>query len=140
VRVRERAEIGWLVARVFWSTCLLPLEMRSTSLPVLLQRMTSRPRSPGVGVTSLTVERVSRVVPRICQNRLFRNGLFPRACVRQSLALYRTLTGLGYPAVIHFGVRKEGDTVTGHSWVTLDGQVIAERPPDGRFEPVYSYP
>ena len=139
MRVRERVETGWLAARVFWSTCLLPLEMRSTSLPVLLQRMTARRGSPGIE-TSLTVERVSRVVGRICQNRLFRNGLFPRACVRQSLALYRTLTGLGYPAVIHFGVRKDGDSVTGHSWVTLDGQVIAERPSDGRFEPVYSYP
>lgn len=140
MRVRERTELGWLVARVFWSTCLLPLQMRSASLPVLLQRMTARPPSRGVQLTSLSVERVSRVVPRICQNRLFRTELFPRACVRQSLALYRTLTGLGYPVVIHFGVRKDGDTVTGHSWVTLDGQVIAERPSDGKFEPVYSYP
>ena len=140
MRIREHAEIGWLVARVFCSTSLLPLQMRSTSLPALLQRMTTRPSPRRRAVTSLDVERVSRVVTQICQLRVFRSGLFPRACVRQSLGLYRALTGLGYPVVIHFGVRKEGETVTGHSWVTLGGQEIAERPSVGRFEPVYSYP
>ena len=140
MRVREHAEIIWLVARVFCSTCLLPLQMRSASLPGLLQRSTAIPGSRRIGATSLDVERVSRVVPRICQMRLFRSGFFPRACVRQSLALYRTLTRLGYPVVIHFGIRKQGETITGHSWVTLHGEVLAERPSVGSFEPVYSYP
>lgn len=140
MRLREQAEIGWLVARVFCSTCVLPLRMRSAPLPLLLQRMTARRGSRGSEATSLDVERVAQVVERICHIRVFRSALFPRACVRQSLALYRALTGLGYPVVIHFGVRKNGERVTGHSWVTLHGQVIADRPSVGRFEPVYSYP
>ena len=140
MRLRERVEVLWLGARVFGSTCVLPLRLRSASLPVLLQRMTAHPGSRGLGETSLNVERVTRVVERICQIRVFRSRLFPRACVRQSFALYRALTGLGYPVVIHFGVRKTGEMVAGHSWVTLHGQVIAERPSVGRFEPVYSYP
>ena len=140
MRLRGQVEMLWLVARVFGSTCVLPLRMRSAPLPVLLQRLTAHPRAGGIGATSLNVERVARVVERICQIRVFRSRLFPRACVRQSFALYRALTGLGYPVVIHFGVRKNGEMVAGHSWVTLHGQVIAERPSVGRFEPVYSYP
>jgi len=79
-------------------------------------------------------------VVRVCHLRLFRVSLFPRACLRQSLALYYLLSRLGYAVTIHFGVRKEEDILQGHSWVTVQGTPLAEHTPVEIFHVVYSYP
>ena len=65
---------------------------------------------------------------------------FPRPCLRQSLTLYRVLTRMGYPVEIHFGVRKAGDDLQGHSWVTIEGKPVADRTRMDVFKAVYSYP
>jgi hypothetical protein len=49
------------------------------------------------------------------------------------------LSWAGYPAVIHFGVLKEEDTLQGHSWVTVHGIPVAEWMPTEAFYIVYSY-
>jgi hypothetical protein len=81
-----------------------------------------------------------QLVVRVCQLRVFRSRLFPRACLRQSLALYYVLSRVGYPVIIHFGVRKEEDTLQGHSWVTVQGTPVAEQTPADVFHVVYVYP
>jgi hypothetical protein len=84
-----------------------------------------------------------RLVQRIvwlCRLPLFRAPLFPRPCLRQSLALYYALSRSGYAVTIHFGVRKEEDVLQGHSWVTVQGIPVAERTPVGAFHVVYMYP
>lgn len=80
------------------------------------------------------------VVRRVCGLPLFSLPIFPRACLRQSLALYRELTGLGYATAIHFGVRREGATFIGHSWVTVNGVPIAEPCSLQPLSITYSYP
>ena len=65
--------------------------------------------------------------------------MFPKPCLRQSLALYRVLTRMGYPVEIHFGVRKQDQELVGHSWVTIHGHPAAKQRRPGNFKPIYSY-
>ena len=51
-----------------------------------------------------------------------------------------TLRQMGYPVAIHFGVHKAEEALHGHSWVTVQGQVVAESKPVEVFHEVYSYP
>ena len=81
-----------------------------------------------------------KIVTRICNLRPFRSRLFPKQCLRQSLSLYRTLIRLGYPVEIHFGVLKDDKSLHGHSWVTLQGEPLADTVRSGIFKVVYSYP
>jgi len=86
------------------------------------------------------MDRMVRLVVRVCRLRCFRPPLFPRACLRQALALYYTLRRMGYPVAIHFGVHKAEEALHGHSWVTVQGQVVAESMSVEVFHEVYSYP
>jgi len=66
-------------------------------------------------------------------------------CLRRSLARYHFLRRAGVPLVINFGARFQGGQadrqVTGHAWVTLDGEAYYE---DGEnyqgFTIMLSYP
>ena len=120
--------------------CALPVLVRLWSLPVLLARMTGK-RSPARPRTrALDVELVVGIVAAVSQLRIFQSQLFLRSCLRRSLTLYRALTRMGYPARIHFGVRKQGPSFLGHSWVTLYGRSLAESEAPDVFTTVYSYP
>lgn len=121
---------GWL--------CLLPILLRTRSLTHLLQRIGEPSGDQKRG--RLEIELILQVVLRLCKLPLFRLPLFPRSCLLQSLALYYGLTREGYPARIHFGIRKEEGELLGHSWVTLQGKPVAERIRIGAFSPAYSYP
>jgi len=119
--------------------CVLPLLLRICSLPLLLQYNTVRTKRKGER-RSLDMDRAVHVVERVCRLRFFRLPLFPRDCLRQSLVVHRTLTRMGYPAIIHFGVQRRGDEIEGHSWVSLHGKRVAEHSPSSAFAVVYSYP
>ena len=129
----------WLALRSSLWLCLLPLFLRIYSLPMLLQCISARGKRKSER-SWLDVNRSADVIGRVCQLRFFGLPPFPRACLRQSLVLYRALTGMEYPAVIHFGVQKRGTSLEGHSWVTLYGQPIGERVSVRAFATVYSYP
>ena len=47
---------------------------------------------------------------------------------------------MGYPVEIHFGALKEGEDLYGHSWVTMDGEPLADTARSEVFKVVYSYP
>jgi hypothetical protein len=129
----------WLAIKSGGWLCVLPLLLRIYSLPVLLQRITGREKRKGDRLC-LDVDRSAGVIGRVCQLRLFRLPFFPRDCLRQSLVLYNALTGMGYPAIIHFGVQKQRSALEGHSWVTLHGRPIGEQGSVRAFATVYSYP
>jgi Transglutaminase-like superfamily len=129
----------WLAVRVGVWLCLLPLRWRVHSLPELLQGLASTRRG-ALRRDPLAMEQAVRIVRRVCRLRCFRGPWFPRACLRQALALYDTLTRLGYPASIHFGVYKAGEALHGHSWVTVDGKVVGERMPPEALQPIYAFP
>ena len=124
-------------ARVGLWLCQSAVIVRWCSLPTLCRRASTRRKIRSDG---LDLSRVVAVVSRVCQSRLFSLPIFPRACMRQSLALYRELTRMGYPATIHFGVRREGSGITGHSWVTLNAVPLAEPHPVQSLSVTYSYP
>jgi hypothetical protein len=107
-----------LAIRVGLWMCLLPLRLRVYPLPVLLHSLT---RSRRTHSRNIDMEQAVRTVVHLCRLGLFRLPIFPRLCLRQALALHYVLTRLGYPAEIHFGVRKAGGDLHGHSWVTVQG-------------------
>jgi hypothetical protein len=124
-------------ARVgLWLCWSVPI-VRWCSLPTLCREASGRRR---LSARRLDPSRVVEIVCRVCELPLFALPIFPRACLRRSLALYRELTRMGYPAAIHFGVRREATGLTGHSWVTMNGVSIAE-PRSMQFLTVtYSFP
>jgi transglutaminase superfamily protein len=129
----------WFAVRLGFWLCLLPIFLRVRSLPILLQHLTPV-REQQKRRSSLETDRVVRIVVRLCQMRLFYLPIFPRACLRQALALYYVLTRMGYPIEIHFGVLKDKKNFNGHSWVTLQGEAVADTARSGVFKVVYSYP
>ena len=132
---------SWLAIQVVVLLCRLPVLLRLYALPTLLHRLTAH--DPNVMTTPDDKrDRAVRVVLRVCQLRLFRTRLFPLVCLRQSLTLYYTLTRLGYPVMIHFGVRKgkEGSELQGHSWVTVKGMPMAEGGESSAYRIVYTFP
>ena len=122
--------VGW------WLLRSAPL-VRWCSLPTLCREASVRRQ---FSARRLDPSRVVAIVRRVCRLSLFALPVFPRACLRQSLALYRELTRMGDPAAIHFGVRREGAGLSGHSWVTLAGVPIAETQPVQQLSITYSYP
>jgi Transglutaminase-like superfamily len=128
----------WLVVRLGAWLTVLPIRLHRHSLPGLLQRLT--PRRPCLQRSSpLERDVVVRLVMRLCRWRCFRGRLFPRLCVRQSLALYHVLAWLGEPVVLHVGVSKKGKTLRGHSWVTVGGAPLGEpRRPEEAFQTIYA--
>jgi hypothetical protein len=129
---------SWLAIQVGVLLCQLPVLLRLYALPTLLHRLTP-PDSNIMMASDVKRDRAVRVVLRVCQFRLFCTRLFPLACLRQSLTLYYTLTRLGYPVMIHFGVRKGKEELRGHSWVTVKGMSMAEGGESSAYRIVYSY-
>jgi hypothetical protein len=128
----------WFALRLVVWLCLLPISLRFRSIPELLKHL-SRVRRPK-GRSVLETERAMHIVFYICRLRPFHLPLFPRTCLRQSLALYRSLVCMSHPVEIHFGIRCQGESLHGHSWVTIQGKPVAERTPTEIFRTIYSYP
>jgi len=129
----------WLAIQVVFLLCRLPVLLRLYALPTLLHRLTT-PDATGMAPSEVKRDRAVRVVLRVCQLRPFRFRLFPRTCLRQALALYYMLTRLGYPVMIHFGVRKGKEELQGHSWITVKGMPVTQREGSSPYNIVYSYP
>jgi hypothetical protein len=137
MRERFLFKAGLTLDVLFWLLSL-PALLRVHTIPTLLKRLTAGKEEQAHPAANLN-DAVG-IVTRICNLRLFRARVFPKLCLRQSLALYRTLTQMGYPVEIHFGVRKDDKTLLGHSWVTLRGEVVADTAQTGIFKAVYTYP
>ena len=116
----------------------LPVLLRIHTMPTLLKRLTGAKKKQARPTVNLN-DAVGIVI-RICNLWPFRARVFPKLCLRQSLALYGALTQMGYPVQIHFGVKKEDTTLSGHSWVTLGRDAVADTAQTGIFKAVYSYP
>lgn len=139
-RLRKPWGEYWFAAHVILRVCWFPILLRFHTLPELLEQLT-----PQVGQKSRrtrpSLNRSVQLIVRVCHLRPFREPLFPRTCLRQALALYDILTDMGYAVTIHFGIRKMGGQLRGHSWVTLEGKPVAESgDPGASHRIVYSYP
>lgn len=123
-----------LVLWLFW----LPLMLRIYSIPMLLKRLARSEKY--IGKTPMELRDAVGTVTRVCNLKPFRSRIFPQRCLRQSLVLYRTLSQMGYPVEIHFGVMKDSKNFHGHSWVTMQGEPVADTARSEVFRVVYSYP
>jgi Transglutaminase-like superfamily len=128
----------WFALRLVLWLCLLTISLRFRPLPELLRHLSRVRRLEGR--SPLEIERAVHIVVTICRLRPFHLPLFPRSCLRQSLALYRVLIRLSHPVAIHFGIHRKGEGLQGHSWVTIHGKPVAEKTPTEIFRTVYSYP
>jgi hypothetical protein len=135
---RMRLSQLWLAAQLGLWLALLPMRLHRHSLPQLLHRLTprnARTQRPSPRERDMVV----RLVIRMCRWRCFRGRLFPRLCMRQSLTLYYVLAQFGEPVILHVGVAKKGETLRGHSWVTVGGAPVAERRrPEETFQTIYA--
>lgn len=61
---------------------------------------------------------LDRAAARVCR--------WPGRCLRRSLALWAWLRLQGIDADINIGVRREGQALVGHAWVSHQGHPIAE--------------
>jgi hypothetical protein len=128
----------WFALRLGVWLCLLPISLRLRSLPELLKHFT-QVRTQPKSRSPLQIDRAVGIVVRICLLRLFRLRIFPKTCLRQSLALYHVLHRMGYPVEIHFGIHKDGEDLRGHSWITIQGKPVADTARREIFNPIYSY-
>ncbi len=89
-----------------------------------LQRLVPlRSFAPGQGAPSeAEVAQVAlaldRAAARVCR--------WSGRCLRRSLALWAWLRLHGVDVEVHLGVRREGQALMGHAWVSRDGHPIAE--------------
>jgi len=126
-------------ARVGLWLCWLPIGLHIHSLPALLQRLKSA-QNRHQKRSFMKMERAVEIVVRVCNLFFFQLPIFPRACLRRSLALYRTLGRMGYPVEFHLAVHKPMQSFTAHSWVTFDGKPVADAGQNDSFKLLYSYP
>ena len=54
------------------------------------------------------------------------HGLYRAKCLEQSLVLYWLLQRQGIDSQILFGARKEGEQISAHAWVEVDGVALYE--------------
>ena len=123
-----------LLLWLFW----LPVMLRIHTIPMLLKSLARAENR--IRKAPMLLEDAVGIITRICNLRPFHSRIFPKRCLRQSLALYRTLAQMGYPVQIRFGVLKDEKNFHGHSWVTMHGEPVADTARSGIFKVVYSYP
>jgi hypothetical protein len=127
---------GLALDLLFWLLSL-PALLHVHTIPSLLKHLTARKKQQARPVPNLNV--AVGIVIRVCNLRVFHARLFPKTCLRQSLTLYRTLSRMGYPVQIHFGVINNENGFQAHSWVTVEGETVADTARSGIFKVVYSY-
>ncbi|MEM9592791.1 MAG: lasso peptide biosynthesis B2 protein [Acidobacteriota bacterium] len=130
-----------LLLRALVLLMALPAALRILGLRPLLRRL--MPGAPGGGGAARRPspelgERTIAMVRGLLSARL---GPLRPACLRQSLVLFHLLRRQGWPAVIHFGVRRGGDGLDGHAWLEIDGHPVAEPvDPASIYTTVWTFP
>ena len=102
-------------------TLVVPLLKRFFPLPALARLMWAdeRAASPHRGQQ----QRIVRAARRLLRARSRRSD---ENCLDRSLVLYRFLSMASLDPRVVLGVRREGDGVIGHAWVTVDGAPVVE--------------
>jgi len=101
-------------------------------VPRLAQTFDARPRA-----RRFDPARTIRIVDALLR-RTPRQG--PGHCMERSLTLLHLFRRAGYPTALHFGVRREGEGITGHAWLSLHGAPLAEpTDPHAAYAVTYTY-
>ena len=73
--------------------------------------------------------------------RLFQRGGYTYTCLRRCIVMYHFLRSHGTPVAINFGAMWAGENLTGHSWLSLGGDILFDRPENVvRFVHFFSLP
>jgi len=118
----------FLTLRIFVFMISLPLMMKIIK-PGKLFSWIEPGKSHELG-DKLIIERVIYLCNRIMG--ILRKRGFKYTCLRRSLLLFHFLRYYGQKVIINFGIKWKGDDLTGHSWLTLDGEPYLE--PEGKPE------
>jgi len=126
-----------LTLRIFIFMISIPLMLKYMKIQSLVSWIDPRRSHQLNG--RISIERVIYLCSRI-QDMLRRRGL-RYTCLRRSLLLFHFLRYYGQRVIINFGIKWKGNDLTGHSWLTLDGEPYLE--PEGKpekFTFVFSLP
>jgi len=117
-----------LIIRIFLFLLKLPLLLKFRNITSLVQKITPRNHSEHNG--SLTLERIIYLCDRCLH--LLQKLMYKYSCLKRCLLLYHFLRLYRVPVEINFGIKWEGNRLTGHSWLTLNGDTFLE--PPGKVE------
>jgi hypothetical protein len=125
-----------LAVRVAITVVAVKLGLRWVALPRLMRWLTPRRRSKSRNAAML--EREIRYTNETL-SRLPSRGMM--SCLPRSLALYRLARLRGIDARLHCGVRRHGEGIVGHAWVTVDGAALLETDDQtGEWTETFTYP
>lgn len=134
VRVLASPRDLLLTLRISVMLYLVWLLARFLALPTLLRLLTPRVKKgppQNIDKTIRYTKSIMRFFPWFSRE----------SCLPRSLLLYRFLKASGYPVSIHFGVNRASGELSGHSWLTLGGNPVAERgDPSQEYTVVYTFP
>ena len=126
----------WLIVRAGTSVAAVRCLVAMLSLPRVLQALHA-------DVTAVVPDRAALDDLAYYTDRWL--TLFPANakgnCFPRSLTLYRFARQLGFPVRFHCGIQRNGETLDGHAWLSLEGTAFLE--PTRHWEEftvTYSYP
>ena len=118
----RRPAATWLALRMLAWSIVLPVLKYVVPLPSLARLMWSGPhterRPDREQLVTLLARRISRLRP----------GRHRDNCLERSLLSYRFLSMENADPHVVVGVRKSGDDIVGHAWVTVDGKPLYDAP------------
>ena len=124
-----------LFYRVLGLITVLPLLVKSHTLPGLMNRLTPKNKGSSQGIA--TDRHKTKIVKYTDFILGWGVGVWNKTCLKRSLVLYHFLRNLGLPVYICFGVRisrsaKQQDChgqLEGHAWLWYEGDLFLETDP-----------
>lgn len=127
----------WLLLRVIGLLTALRLLLPYTKMKTLLKWL-SPSRIPSIA-DAHRLEQTVRYTDALL--RRLRVTLPAGKCIPRSLTLYYFVTRCGLPVHFHCGVRRLGERLQGHAWLSLHGNPFLERGnSNGGFAVTFSFP
>jgi hypothetical protein len=121
----------WLACRMLAWAMALPVLKRVVPLPRLV-RLAGAARVREVR-SSRRETQVVALAQRLCGPLARRDG----GCLSRSLLGYRFLGQAGARPKLIVGVRKEGDRVLAHAWLTVDDRIVNDTEENvGAYRPI----
>lgn len=127
-----------ILLEMFTFAAMMPLLLKFYSLERVLGMITPHEKGHPGNISHASIERIVNLgILLLKRNRLF----LKNSCLKRSLLLYYFLRKNGITVRIHFGVKKLDGYLAGHSWLTQNGNLLADKERYGEiFTPIVSYP
>jgi hypothetical protein len=126
-----------LVMRIGIFLFVLPLMVRKLQMGELIDRIT--PAGRRRREDSPSMERIIYLCERIL--RLFQRAGYTYSCLRRCILMYHFLRSYEFPVTINFGAAWDEGKLMGHSWLSLDGDIIFDKRENiARFVHFFSLP